>query len=444
MVTSGYTIIWILVAVIAVIGIAVASALLCRKKPVEIKPEESPAALSVEPEQEIALVEQEEEEPEELALCFENLPALMEDEETRLVEVKDKQLLARIDGVIPGTAQLVANAGAVHSYQQAVQNAGQLYQCIIPKGEELVRSKEIAGAVRGFSRNAQGINKQANWIAVDGNMGKGLAAMNVANAAMGVAAMIVGQHYMTQINSKLDELSDGIRQITGFLDKEFKSKVYALVAQVQKCSAFQTEIMENDELRKRQLDTLSALEHECAELLGQANLELQEIAGKSGLSYEDYEKTVSVAQKWYQFQQILLQVMGKIAELTYALNLGAVSKEYCHAICDPYIRQSESTLEGLRTWHLNNAKQHKIDLQKGRRRRKGFDDFVMSIPGLFDYSKHYRKIPGRTVQMIAQQGKRSVEVKPEAGADLFKEDVRLVVKDGKLYYLPPAVSGSVS
>jgi len=42
--------------------------------------------------------------------------------------------------------------------------------------------------------NAKNIRGQANFVAVDGNMGKGLAAMNVANAAMGVASMVVGQY----------------------------------------------------------------------------------------------------------------------------------------------------------------------------------------------------------------------------------------------------------
>ena len=49
----------------------------------------------------------------EMTVKFENLPALTEEEQTRLVEVKDKKLLAKIDSAVPGTMQAVANAGAV-------------------------------------------------------------------------------------------------------------------------------------------------------------------------------------------------------------------------------------------------------------------------------------------------------------------------------------------
>lgn len=108
----------------------------------------------------------------------------------------------------------------------------------------------------------------ANLVPVDGIPGKGLATMNVANAAMGVASMVVGQYYMTQINDQLEGIFDGISKIADFQDNEYKSKVFALVAEVQKISTFQLETMENDELRNRELTHLKNLEHECAQLLG--------------------------------------------------------------------------------------------------------------------------------------------------------------------------------
>lgn len=100
----------------------------------------------------------------------------------------------------------MANAGAVHNYRHAVQSAGQLYQAIIPKGAVLADSRAMEGAKRAIYHGAKGIKGQANLLAVDGNMGGGLAAMSVANAAMGVASMVVGQYYMTQINNRLDSV----------------------------------------------------------------------------------------------------------------------------------------------------------------------------------------------------------------------------------------------
>lgn len=67
----------------------------------------------------------------------------------------------------------------------------------------------MEGAVRGFYRGADGIQSHANLVAVQAQKGTAVVA-NTAAAAMGVASMVVGQYYMTQINAELGEISDGI------------------------------------------------------------------------------------------------------------------------------------------------------------------------------------------------------------------------------------------
>ncbi len=334
----------------------------------------------------------------------------------------------------------MANAGAIHNYQKAVQSAGQLYQAVLPKGAVLAKSKDMEGAVRGFVHGAGNIKEHANFVPKDPNMGDGLVAMNVANAAMGVASMVVGQYYMTQINNQLDSITAGIDKIAGFQDNEYKSKVYALVAEIQKSSTFQVETMENEELRERELTHLKYLEHECAQLLGQANLTLQEYSKESGLDYEKYEKYVSEANSWYRYQQILLEIMGEIGDLTYALNLGAVSKENCYAMYLPYAKQAESSLVMLNDWHKLNGAKLEIDVESNRRKRQGIERLFMNIPALFNEELHYKSISEQTAEMINRQTFGTAQVKPADEKDLFQEDVRLVMKEGKLYYLPSAHS----
>lgn len=136
-----------------------------------------------------------------MTVTFDSLPALTKTEESRLVEVKNEKILARIDSAVPGTLQAIANTAAVKEYSEAAKAAGQLYQAIIPKGAVLDKSRAMEGAFRGSYREvANSIKGQANWVAVDNGVANKLAAMNVANGAMGAAAMVVGQYYMTQIN----------------------------------------------------------------------------------------------------------------------------------------------------------------------------------------------------------------------------------------------------
>lgn len=204
----------------------------------------------------------------EMVIKLEMLPSLTEIEENSLVEVTDSKVLARIDQVVPGLAQSGTAAAT------AVQANGQvLYQAIIPAGAKLTNSKAMEGAVRGFYRGADGIQGHANLVAVNQTT---TAVANTAAAAMGVASMVVGQYYMTQINAELSEINDGIEKISNFQDNEYKSKVFTLVAQVKKIASFQVEIIDNPELRASEIEHLNKLEDECSQLLGQANLTLSD------------------------------------------------------------------------------------------------------------------------------------------------------------------------
>lgn len=106
-----------------------------------------------------------------------------------------------------------------------------MYRAIIPVGAKLTDSKAMEGAVRGIYHGADGIKGHANLVAVEKT---GTVVANTAAAAMGVATMVVGQYYMTQINAELSKISDGLDKISSFQDNEYKSKVFALVAQEKK------------------------------------------------------------------------------------------------------------------------------------------------------------------------------------------------------------------
>lgn len=371
-----------------------------------------------------------------LAIQFEDLQALSAEEEMQLVEIKDKKLLAKIDNAIPGTLQAIANSGAANSAQEMAKEVGKLYRVIIPDGAVLDKSRAMDGAFRASYREvANSIKGQANLVPVDASAAKGLAAVSAANAVMNVASMAVGQYYMAQINDQLESITEGIDKIASFQNKEFKGKMLALVAEVQKASTFQMEIMENDELRNRELSHLKTLEHECAELLGQANLSLEEFAGKTNIDYGHYETLVGEAQTWLQYQQILLQVMQQIAELTYALNLGRVSRENSFALLVPYAKQAASAHDKLISWHDTTCQKLKIDVDAAWRERQGLSKVLWAVPALFNDELHYKAIPKRTVRQIRTQTAETEGI-PSQADDLFHDDVQFIAKDGTLYYLP--------
>ena len=230
--------------------------------------------------EELSLSSPQGETAQDLDIQVEMLPAEVISGESSLVEITDSKVLARVNNLIPNLAQA---GNAVNNAVQAVQAQGEvLYRAIIPAGAKLTDSRGMEGAVRGFYRGADGIQGHANLVAVEAQKGTAVVA-NTAAAAMGVASMVVGQYYMTQINAELGQISDGISKIADFQDNEYRSRVFSLVSHVKKIAEFQVEILENDELRLSKIAQLDSLEEECTQLLGQANLTLAGFAKKKAL-----------------------------------------------------------------------------------------------------------------------------------------------------------------
>ncbi len=370
---------------------------------------------------------------------FSAVGAISPIEEKKLVEIKGKQLLDRIDGVIPGTMQAVVNSAVVANYSHSALATGQVYQAIVPAGEKLSKSLDIEGAVRGFTQNKEGkISNVANFVDVDKTPAQNLAAANAVNAVMGVASMVVGQYYMTQINNQLDKVSDQLKNIETFQKSELKGKIFALIASIQKSATFQYEVLQNDDVRNRELSHLKMLEHECAELLGQVNLTLQDFSQEKIQKYRDYEKSIGLIQEWVGYQDILLRLLGKIGDLTYTLNLGAITKQNAYAMCEPYSKQSTQAQSQLLTWHQDNFQRFGIKLVETKRKRQGLDFVLMSVPSVFNKEIIYKDMSEKTATLIRQQMSLSSQIVPDDNVDLFNTDVRLIAKDGKLYYLPTA------
>lgn len=372
-----------------------------------------------------------ENELQELVIQMEILPAATIPDENKLVEISDSRVLTHVNNLIPGLAQV---GNVVNNAVQAAQGNGEvLYRAIIPVGAKLTDSKAMEGAVRGIYHGADGIRGHANLVAVEAQKGTAVVA-NTAAAAMGVASMVVGQYYMTQINAELGEISDGISKIADFQDNEYRSRVFSLVAHVKKIADFQIEILENTELRLSKISQLDSLEEECTQLLGQANLALVGYTDKNDLDYDAYEKELTEVQNWYMYQKSLLDMINKISELRYTLHLGAVSREHCVALLPTYTNQVAETQKRLTGWHQTTTERLGIDISEVRRKRAGFDGVIHFLPGLFNDNLKFRTIEKDTARMIEKQSASNIHEYDTS--DLYAEDVQLISKDGKIYYLP--------
>ena len=142
------------------------------------------------------------------------------------------------------------------------------------------------------------------------------------------------------------------------------------------------------------------------------------------------------AQNWFMYQQSLLEILYKISDLRYALHLGTVSREQCMALLPTYSKQVSDTQARLTAWHEGTAERLGIEADELRRKRAGFDRVIHFIPGLFNDDLNFRGIEERTASMITAQKAGHVCTHKIDKSELYAEDVQLISKDGKIYYLP--------
>ena len=156
----------------------------------------------------------------------------------------------------------------------------------------------------------------------------------------------------------------------------------------------------------------------------------------SSLKYKKYEKIVGESQNWFMYQNLLLDTLYMISNLRYTLNLGKESREQCVAILSIYAKKTSDTQEALNNWHTEMVKNLDIDLDVNHRKRVGFDKVIHSPLNLIDEKYNYRSIDENTTKMIKGQSSKFEIQSNYDTSEIYNEDVQIISKGGKLYYLP--------
>ena len=412
------TVLIIFIALIILIGGYLIIQRLKSKSAVEVKP-------IVDTNGELAVAE---DSISDLQVQFNILPEIKEIDESRLVEITDSKLLGHVNNLLPEAFKTATTVG------NAVQGSTKtLYEAILPAGKQLAKSKNTEGAFRGFTMGKKGIDGSAEFLSV--NNASNVAA-NVASSAMGIGSMVVGQYYMTQINNELESISSDISQIMIFQNNEYKSKVFALVTKVKELSSFQIEILENEDLRKAEISNLNRIEQQSLELLGQANLTIADYSKKMDMGIKEYEEQLVGVQYWVVYQETLLEVLYLIANLKYALYLGAVSRDQCNSLLSTYSKQSRDVSLGLQNWHLEQIEKYGINLEEGNRERYGVDGILHKVPGMIRKELNFRPVPKDVVDIITKHLTTREKHRQVITKEVFEENVKLIGKEEKVYYLP--------
>lgn len=354
-------------------------------------------------------------------ILLEQLSSANELDENQLIEIKDSSVLARLNNLIPNVVTLGATVGNV------VQP---LYKVTLKKGGKLAHAKGYKKSIkRAFTQRENGqIKEHATLEAAN----KGV---NATAAIMGIASMVVGQYYMSQVDTQLKAIKDSLSSISEFLDIQYQSKVASLMEAVYTISKFQISSIENEELRNRELNSIQQLRISCQELLNQAETKVTASISKEYNSYDDYEKIVMEVEKWFSYQTILTKLLHEIDSLDFTLHLGIKSKEQCFNSFVLHTNKLENNHSHLVDWHNKQCERLQINLDECRRKNKGFFRWLEKPISKINDKWNYVPIEETTINMIKSQ---TAEMEKLAYSDdnLFEEAVQIIAKEGKYYYLP--------
>lgn len=130
----------------------------------------------------------------------------------------------------------------------------------------------------------------------------------------------------------------------------------------------------------------------------------------------------------------MVNVLEEISKLTYLLGKGDISSDMCYSLFNKFLEQSVQTRNVLELWHDKQVKALSIDLDKNRISKSGVEGFFSAIPAFVDEKWKYKELKQGLVQKINTQSQTKLQALNEPET-VYDEDVQIIIKDGKYYFL---------
>lgn len=260
-----------------------------------------------------------------------------------------------------------------------------------------------------------------------------LSTANVMNAA----SMVVGQYYMTEISSKMNDLNNSITEIKEFQQREFKSKIRALIMNLKDCARFSVEILNDFETRTVHRNTLMNYRDTATQLMEQVNDEISSLVINPNIGgFKGYLKKVNELKALLFFQQSLLSILKEIGRLSLLFsNKNGIGQGYFN-IYNEYLNKANQIFESIKGWHTKEQEEYDVDLEHHRYSKQGIEGMFFGLAAKINEEWQYEKIDLDAEKLIQHQ-RNLKNIEPEKGTlDLFTQDTKLLLKDNKIYYLP--------
>ncbi|WP_455332893.1 hypothetical protein [Enterococcus thailandicus] len=325
--------------------------------------------------------------------------------ERKLIEVTDQSILSYVSFLV----STIVNESASLLNRPNIPTNG-LYEVILPNGVELAKSGDLNGAVRGFYKNPNGnIAGQANFVPVELGSKLGNVMKNV-SFVMNVASIMIGQYYMSEINSRLQTIEKGIKSIEANQKNELESNVITKIVDVMELSKFSDDIMKSEEVRQQKLIRIDTLKGEIAQLVEQLKLQIdQELVPLNKKKIIEYEEKSRDLDKEIKFLISLIMSLQELGNIELILGKGNRTKEMAFNRYHIEEKKVLSLFESIKSWHSDHGDVYEIDLENNRRIKKGMRGALGSVQALHNKEKKYDYLDANFSQIINFHLKLSID-----------------------------------
>jgi len=369
------------------------------------------------------------------SIVLEQLPTNYILDDSNLVEMTDSDILERINCLNP-SAESEISIGQIIKKDQAL-NDEVIYRVVLKRGDKIEENNKETKEKKPVKIRPNGISQSTKLIKVAQGIDNSALAISVGSSLLGIASLVVGQYYMKRVDAQLSSINLNLSKVIDFLDIEYRSEVASLMESVHNISKFQFSSVDNRELRRHELNNIQELRKDCQKLLFQAETTLEKMTSKTYSNFDNYESTVKEIDNWNQYQMILIKLLYEINILDFTFNLGIKPKEQCFGSFSKHTEKTKELHDQLNEWHEKQCKVLGIDLNECRRKHTGVLKLLNKPIGAINDKWNYKKIDEKTIQMIKDQTAKVSEI-TYSSENLFDDDVVIIAKKGKYYYLPGA------
>lgn len=342
------------------------------------------------------------------------------------------RLLSTISQTLPA-ASSVTSALASEIAEKAGSGA---YQVIMQSGQSLMHSKNGENLYRGITQAAghRGIAGSADLKPINSTASELAAKTGAVAGVMAVASMVVGQYYMTEINGKLESISESIDDIKNFQKTELLAQISTVVRESRQLSVYNDEIMESASERQLARHRASDFEEKSGELLDQINSLIRLELVPSG-EFSEYERHTRGQVPLLSSQQVLVATLRELSRLTVVLSRSEVSPERAGATYKELVASSEKVRDNVVEWHSKETDVWHVNLARESRAKTGIEK-VVSLPlTLVNPELAYQHVPSEFVKQVHTQSSTRLPELPEMTG--YQVPVNLLIQNNQVYYRVP-------